>query len=62
MRFGPRCTRWRSADVRAWLIARADAAHADTEAAALVTARAKKASDAAQRKRRLALAILGDAS
>jgi predicted DNA-binding transcriptional regulator AlpA len=54
MRFGPRCTRWRSTDVRAWLISRAEAAQADTEATALVTARAKKASDAAQRKRHLA--------
>jgi predicted DNA-binding transcriptional regulator AlpA len=62
MRFGPRCTRWRSADVRAWLIARADAAKADTETTALVTARAKKASDAAQHKRRMALATPGDAA
>jgi len=62
MRFGPRCSRWRSADVRAWLIARADAAQADTETTARLTARAKKASDAAQLKRRLAMVSPGDPS
>lgn len=51
LRFGPRCTRWRSADVRDWLIARSAVAEADTETGALLTARAKKASDAAQAKR-----------
>ena len=59
MRFGPRCSRWRSSEVRAWLIARSDAAEADTETAALLKARAKKASDAAQVKRRGGLATGG---
>lgn len=56
LRFGPRCTRWRSADIRTWLIARADAAQADTETGAQLTARAKKASNAAQAKRLAAAA------
>lgn len=59
LRFGPRCTRWRSGDVRAWLIARA-AAH-DAEATAAVTAKAKKASDAA-RARRLAASAANEAA
>jgi prophage regulatory protein len=54
LRFGPRCTRWRSGDVRAWLVARAAAAEADTETTAAMLANAKKASDAAQAKRRSA--------
>lgn len=49
LRFGPRCTRWKAADVRAWLIERA--AQPQAEAAALVTARAKKASDKAAENR-----------
>ena len=49
LRFGPRCTRWRSADVRAWLIARASAPDATADAA--LKAKAKKASDAAQARR-----------
>lgn len=40
----PRCTRWRLADVRNWLIERAAQAAADTRTAELMTARAKKAS------------------
>ena len=53
MRFGPRCSRWRSADVRDWLIGRASAAERDADAAAPASiVRAKKASDAAQAKRR----------
>lgn len=60
MRFGPRCTRWRSADVRDWLIARAAAADADAEPGTLLTARAKKASDAAQAKRRAAAQLVGE--
>lgn len=60
MRFGPRCTRWRSADVRAWLIARAETAEADTETGAQLSARAKKASDAAQVKRLAAAAPKGE--
>jgi predicted DNA-binding transcriptional regulator AlpA len=54
MRFSPRCSRWRSADVRDWLIARAAAGEADTETAAFMKARAKKASNAAQAKRQAA--------
>lgn len=49
LRFGPRCTRWRLADVRAWLIERASQPQA--EAAALLKARATKASAAAGVKR-----------
>jgi prophage regulatory protein len=49
LRFGPRCTRWKLADVRAWLIERA--AQPQAEAAALVTARAKKAGDKAAENR-----------
>lgn len=52
LRFGPRCTRWRSSDVRQWLVDRAAAAEADTQTGALLTARAKKASEAAQAKRK----------
>ena len=59
LRFGPRCTRWRSADVRDWLIARSAAAEADTEPGALLTARAKKASDAAQAKRQATARLAG---
>lgn len=59
MRFGPRCSRWRSSDVRDWLIARAAAAEANTEAAALLKGRAKRASDAAQAKRRAAASRSG---
>lgn len=60
LRFGPRCTRWRSSDVRDWLIARSIAAEADTETGALLSARAKKASDAAQVKRRTAARLVGE--
>ena len=45
----PRCTRWRLADARAFWIQRA--ATGDAEIAASVTARATKASAAAQAKR-----------
>ena len=41
-RFGPRCTRWKAADIRKYLIERA--AQPQAEIAALVTARAKCAS------------------
>lgn len=51
LRFGPRCTRWRSADVRDWLISRAQAATDDAATSANMTARAKRASDAARAKR-----------
>jgi predicted DNA-binding transcriptional regulator AlpA len=46
-----RCTRWRQADVRAWLIDRAAKAEADTASGARLVAKAKKASDAAKAKR-----------
>lgn len=59
MRFGPRCSRWRSSDVRAWLVARAAAAEADEQTGAAMYARAKKASDAAQAKRRSAVLVGG---
>ena len=49
IRYGPRCTRWPAASVRQYLIDRA--AQPQAEAAALVTAKAKKASDAARAKR-----------
>jgi predicted DNA-binding transcriptional regulator AlpA len=45
----PRCTRWRVADVRTWLIERA--ANADEGCAASLTVKAKRASDAAKSKR-----------
>lgn len=47
LRYGNRCTRWRSTDVRRYLLQRVE----PPEATARVTARAKKASDAAQAKR-----------
>ena len=56
MNFGPRCARWRLADVRAWLAERA--AQPQAESVALVTARAKKASAAAQVKRAAAAATV----
>ena len=49
LRFGPRCTRWRVADVRQYLINRA--AEPQEEVRLIVRARAKKASEAAQAKR-----------
>jgi len=52
LRFGPRCTRWRLADIREWLRQRAEQGAADAASAAFVIARAKRASDAAQAKRR----------
>jgi prophage regulatory protein len=51
MRFGPRCSRWRSADIRLYLIARAESPAVDANVAAMVAARAKKASAAAQTAR-----------
>ena len=47
----PRCTRWRMSDVVAFWQAFATKGAADTRAAALVTAKAKKASAAARVKR-----------
>ena len=49
LRFGPRCTRWKLADVRAWLIERT--AQPQAEAAALAKARATKASAKAAENR-----------
>lgn len=49
LRWGTRCTRWRSADVREYLIQRASLPQA--EARERVTSKAKKASEAAQAKR-----------
>ena len=47
----PRCTRWRLSDVVAFWQAFATKGEADTQAAELVTAKAKKASAAARVKR-----------
>ena len=47
----PRCTRWRLAHVWAYWSERAKMTAADTQTAQRVTAKAKKASDAAQIKR-----------
>ncbi len=47
----PRCTRWRVADVAAYWQAFATKGEVDTEAAEQVTAKAMKASAAAQAKR-----------
>ena len=47
----PRCTRWRLADVRAFWIAFAERATADTQAAAQVKAHATKASAKAKANR-----------
>ena len=55
LRYGPRCTRWTAASVRQYLIDRA--AQPQAEAAELVTARAKKASDAARTKRASAMRV-----
>jgi prophage regulatory protein len=57
----PRCTRWRLADVRTWLIARAKAA-ADPQRGAAVVERAKKASEAARAKRTAAVQAEGSDS
>ena len=59
LRYGPRCTRWPAASVRQYLIDRA--AQPQAEAAELVTARAKKASDAARTKRANALLVAASA-
>lgn len=53
LRWGPRCTRVRLADAREWLRKRAERGAADVSSAVVVVARAKRASDAAQAKRRL---------
>lgn len=51
VRLGPRCTRWPAASVKEWMIRRAAAAAVDSKTAEVVTARAKKASEAARVKR-----------
>ena len=58
LRFGPRCTRWKLADVRAWLIERA--AQPQAEAAALAKARATKASAKAAENRTVRAAAVAD--
>ena len=50
LRFGPRCSRWKTADIRQYLIQRAE--QPQVEAAVSVKARATKASAAAQAKRK----------
>lgn len=47
-----RCTRWDVSEVRAFWIKRRELAKADGQASARISARAKKASDAAQAKRK----------
>lgn len=49
LRYGPRCTRWTLASIRAWLIERAAQPQADANE--LVTVKARRASAAAQAKR-----------
>lgn len=52
-----RCTRWKLADVRAFWVKFAEAAPDGEEVAAMVTARATKASRAAQAKRAAAALV-----
>lgn len=52
----PRCTRWRMADIRQWLIKRAETG-ADPQAAAKVAATATKASAAAKARRTATVAV-----
>ena len=54
---GPRCTRWRMADVRNFWLERATQAQTAPEAAEAIVRRAKKASAAAQAKRAAATAV-----
>lgn len=54
LHFGPRCSRWRMAEVKSWLQKSIEAAEADTEIANKVKARAKHASEAARRHRQVA--------
>jgi prophage regulatory protein len=51
LRFGPRCSRWRLSDVRAWLLKRAQDAEVDDQTSVELIARAKKASEVARAKR-----------
>ena len=55
-----RCTRWKLADVRGYLIERTSKAAADTDTAAKLTARAKKASDAARSKKLASTAVTAE--
>lgn len=55
-----RCTRWKFADVHAYLAERIRKAALDTDAATRLTARAKKASDAARSIKRAALAAVSE--
>ena len=57
LRFGPRCTRWKIADVRQWLIDRA--AQPQANATKLVIDRATKASRAAAAQRAAAIEAAG---
>ena len=57
-RYGPRCTRWRIADIRQYLIERA--ALPQAEAAALAASRAKKASTKAAENRAVRAATSTD--
>lgn len=52
----PRCTRWRASDIKAYLIERAT--QTSTDVAHSVTARAKKASDAAKAKRSKSVTVV----
>lgn len=54
LRFGSRCTRWKAVDIEAFMLEREKRATADAANEALMRARAKKASEAAVRKRRAA--------
>ena len=57
LRFGPRCSRWRLADVRAYLVERTARAANDTATAEQVKRRAKAGADAARAKRFAAEAV-----
>jgi len=58
----PRFTRWRLSDVRAFWIALAEAGVADVDSGKQTTAMAKKASDAAQAKKRSAMQLVPPAT
>ena len=56
----PRCTRWRLASIRAWLIDHTEQADANKLPGLLMKARAKTASDAAKSKRAAAAVQAGE--
>jgi predicted DNA-binding transcriptional regulator AlpA len=56
IRFGPRCTRYKLSEVRAWLARLVEQAAGDDETATMVKQRAKKGAEAARAKR-LAAAV-----